>query len=278
MNQVRKIEKLNEQELQSNTSFSASWHQDYRDTSYIFIGNLPSKLDEEDILTIFSQYGVPTAMKLMRDKKTGDSLKFAFLKYEDFKSCVLAVDNLNGYEIVPGCMLRVDHVRYKPYKYSDGYDANLKFDENVKKMLEEDFASDEEDGDGGKDKKLIKDQEDDPELEDPMAAYFKEKEKESARKSEKHRSSGKQSSDRHHSHHHRHRSSRSHRDDDKHKNSGNVTHSRKEKRSSRSKTDRDEESRSKRDREDDEYGHRESSSRFKKRTSHRGHRSSTSRR
>ncbi|QPG75422.1 hypothetical protein FOA43_002776 [Brettanomyces nanus] len=110
------VEKLNEAELQEGTPFSASWHQDYRDSSYIFIGNLPAKMNEMDILIVFSQYGVPTFLKLVRDRETGESSRFAFLKYEDFQSSVLAIDNLNGYEIIPGSKLKVDHVRYRPFK------------------------------------------------------------------------------------------------------------------------------------------------------------------
>jgi len=36
---------------------------------------------------------------LVRDEATGDSKGFAFLKYEDARSCVLAVDNLCGTKV-----------------------------------------------------------------------------------------------------------------------------------------------------------------------------------
>src|SRR6202043_3427310 len=90
----------------------ASWHADYRDTAYIYIGGLPFELSEGDIITIFSQFGEPTFIHLVRDKETGKSKGFAFLKYEDQRSTDLAVDNLGGATIV-GRMLRVDHTRYK---------------------------------------------------------------------------------------------------------------------------------------------------------------------
>lgn len=91
---------------------SASWHADYRDTAYIYIGGLPYDLSEGDVVTICSQFGEPVHVNLVRDKETGKSRGFAFLKYEDQRSTDLAVDNLGGATVL-GRILRVDHVRYK---------------------------------------------------------------------------------------------------------------------------------------------------------------------
>lgn len=51
-------------------------------------------------------------MNLVRDKQSGKSKGFAFLKYEDQRSTDLAVDNLGGATIM-GRVLKVDHTRYK---------------------------------------------------------------------------------------------------------------------------------------------------------------------
>lgn len=51
-----------------------------------------------------------------RDKETGKPRGFAFLMYEDQRSTVLAVDNLNGAQVLEKT-LRVDHVKnYKQPK------------------------------------------------------------------------------------------------------------------------------------------------------------------
>jgi RNA-binding motif protein, X-linked 2 len=42
------------------------------------------------------RYGEVVDLNLVRDKKTGKSKGFAFLAYENQKSTILAVDNLNG--------------------------------------------------------------------------------------------------------------------------------------------------------------------------------------
>lgn len=112
MQTIRQIERLNEVELQKCIPPNASWHTDYRDTAYIHIGGLPFELSEGDVLTIFSQYGNPVHIHLARDKETGKSRGFAFLKYEDQRSCDLAVDNLSGAGVL-GRVLGVDHCRYK---------------------------------------------------------------------------------------------------------------------------------------------------------------------
>ena len=57
-------------------------------------------------------------VNMPRDKETGKPRGFAFIMYEDQRSTVLAVDNLNGIKIKPdGRTLRVDHVKnYKQPK------------------------------------------------------------------------------------------------------------------------------------------------------------------
>jgi RNA-binding motif X-linked protein 2 len=55
-------------------------------------------------------------VNLPRDKTTGKQRGFGFLMYEDQRSTVLAVDNLNGAQVL-GRTLRVDHVQnYKQPK------------------------------------------------------------------------------------------------------------------------------------------------------------------
>jgi RNA-binding motif X-linked protein 2 len=132
MNKIREIEKLNEQELEAGVSIKGSWHNDYNDTAYIYIGGLPYNLTEGDILAIFSQYGNPVHLNLVRDKETGKSKGFAFLKYEDQRSTVLAVDNFNGTQIL-GRPIRVDHTRYE-----------AKDDEEVKPVSEIEREEEEE--------------------------------------------------------------------------------------------------------------------------------------
>merc|ERR1711884_10739 len=65
-------------------------------------------------------------INLIRDHKTGKSKGFAFICYQDQRSTILAVDNLNGMKLL-GRLVRVDHVHtYKLPKVPD-IDKYLKF-------------------------------------------------------------------------------------------------------------------------------------------------------
>jgi RNA-binding motif X-linked protein 2 len=46
-----------------------------------------------------SQYGEIEDINLAREEDTGKSRGFAFIKYEDARSCVLAVDNFVGVKV-----------------------------------------------------------------------------------------------------------------------------------------------------------------------------------
>ncbi|GAA5903568.1 hypothetical protein JCM6882_002987 [Rhodosporidiobolus microsporus] len=107
MNQIQHIKRINEQELESGSS--ASWHDQYKDSAYINVGGLPYNLTEGDVITIFSQYGEIADINMPRDPQTGKPRGFAWLMYMDQKSTILAVDNLNGAQVL-GRTLRVDHV------------------------------------------------------------------------------------------------------------------------------------------------------------------------
>lgn len=124
MNSVRAIQQLNKRELEAGINPEGSWHTDYRDTAFVNIGGLPFELSEGDIITIFSQYGEPVWVKLARDKETGKSRGFAWIKYEDQRSCDLAVDNLGGSTIMDR-VIRVDHARYKPKDDEDMRDNTM---------------------------------------------------------------------------------------------------------------------------------------------------------
>lgn len=83
MHNTRAINKISTNELKAGISEGASWHQDYASSSYVFIANLNYEMNEGDIAIVFSQYGEPVDVHLVRHKKTGKSRGFCFLAYED---------------------------------------------------------------------------------------------------------------------------------------------------------------------------------------------------
>ncbi|VEN41857.1 unnamed protein product [Callosobruchus maculatus] len=129
---MKNVKKLSEQEL--FTGNKTSWHDQYKDSAWIFVGGLPYDLSEGDIVCVFSQYGEVVNINLIRAKDTGKSKGYCFLCYEDQRSTILAVDNLNGIKIL-NRTLRVDHVaEYKVPK------EGKKTDEDTKKLYSEGCA------------------------------------------------------------------------------------------------------------------------------------------
>ncbi|XP_019282549.1 RNA-binding motif protein, X-linked 2 [Panthera pardus] len=126
LTKVKLINELNEREVQLGVADKVSWHSEYKDSAWIFLGGLPYELTEGDIICVFSQYGEIVNINLVRDKKTGKSKGFCFLCYEDQRSTVLAVDNFNGIKI-KGRTIRVDHVsNYRAPKDSEEMDDMTK--------------------------------------------------------------------------------------------------------------------------------------------------------
>lgn len=114
LTKVKLVSELNEREAHTAVASTASWHSEYKDSAWIFVGGLPFELTEGDILCVFSQYGEIVNINLVRDQKTGKSKGFCFICYEDQRSTVLAVDNFNGIKI-RGRTIQVDHVScYRP--------------------------------------------------------------------------------------------------------------------------------------------------------------------
>uniref|UniRef100_A0A182M6I1 RRM domain-containing protein n=1 Tax=Anopheles culicifacies TaxID=139723 RepID=A0A182M6I1_9DIPT len=121
---MKNVLKLSDQDLKLGGK--TSWHDQYKDSAWIFVGGLVYDLTEGDVLSVFSQYGEIVNVNLVRDKATGKSKGFAFICYEDQRSTVLAVDNLNGIKLV-GKTIRVDHVHnYRPPKETDKMDPETR--------------------------------------------------------------------------------------------------------------------------------------------------------
>ena len=232
MNQIRAIQALNKREIENGIPPEASWHVDYRDTAFVYFGGLPFELSEGDVITIFSQFGEPVFLKLARDKETGKSKGFGWLKYEDQRSTDLAVDNLGGAEI-GGRLIRVDHARYKMRDDEDPEEGRIGWEDMLRRERAEKGLRSDEESDAGsyaeseaaeakrrpllKEEKelqlLIENHDDD----DPMKEYLveeKKKEVEEALRKEKRRAEKQSRKHRDKDRHHRPHRSRRHDEED----------------------------------------------------------------
>ena len=84
---MRNLNKMNDRELEMGLSGTGqSWHNEYKDSAWIFIGGLPYDLSEGDVICVFSQFGEIVHINLVRDLNTG---KVYFLSRLYFVPCLV---------------------------------------------------------------------------------------------------------------------------------------------------------------------------------------------
>jgi RNA recognition motif-containing protein len=62
----------------------------------IYVGNLPWGATQDDLLTLFQQYGSVRSAQVIMDRETGRSRGFGFVEMEDDGEASRAIEALNG--------------------------------------------------------------------------------------------------------------------------------------------------------------------------------------
>ena len=65
----------------------------------IYVGNLSWSMTDEDLNTLFSEYGTVSSAKILKDKMNGRSKGFGFVEMEDEEAAKAAIAGLNENEI-----------------------------------------------------------------------------------------------------------------------------------------------------------------------------------
>ena len=76
----------------------------------IYVGNLSWQMTDEDLRTLFEQYGSVTSAKIVKDKVSGRSKGFGFVEMSDAAGAQAAIDGMNQKE-VDGRALTVNEAR-----------------------------------------------------------------------------------------------------------------------------------------------------------------------
>jgi RNA recognition motif-containing protein len=76
----------------------------------LYVGNLNYQTQEEDLRSLFAQYGDITSLNIVMDRDTGRSRGFGFVEYADDEQARAAESALNGAEL-DGRNLRVNEAR-----------------------------------------------------------------------------------------------------------------------------------------------------------------------
>ncbi|MBP0018205.1 MAG: RNA-binding protein [Cyanobacteria bacterium SBLK] len=64
----------------------------------VYVGNLPYEVTEEDLQSIFAEYGSVKRVKMPVDRETGRQRGFGFVDMEAENDEAKAIDNLDGAE------------------------------------------------------------------------------------------------------------------------------------------------------------------------------------
>ncbi len=88
----------------------------------IFVGNLSFDSSEQDLRSLFENYGAVQQVRIMTDRDTGRSRGFAFVEMADDAEAAKAIAALNGHEL-NGRDLKVNEARPKEKQQSGGQSA-----------------------------------------------------------------------------------------------------------------------------------------------------------
>ncbi|KAA8539781.1 hypothetical protein F0562_026473 [Nyssa sinensis] len=72
--------------------------KDYDDTN-LYIGYLPPTLDDDGLIRLFSPFGDIVMAKIIKDRLTGLSKGYGFVKYSDVQQANNAIASMNGYRL-----------------------------------------------------------------------------------------------------------------------------------------------------------------------------------
>ncbi|XP_044510259.1 serine/arginine-rich splicing factor SC35-like isoform X2 [Mangifera indica] len=93
--------------------FGKSGPPDIRDTYSLLVLNITFRTTADDLFPLFDKYGKVVDVFIPRDRRTGDSRGFAFVRYKYADEAQKAVDKLDG-RVVDGREIMVQFAKYGP--------------------------------------------------------------------------------------------------------------------------------------------------------------------
>ncbi len=79
----------------------------------IYVGNLSSKVTEDDLKEAFEAFGQLASVTLVKDRSTGDSRGFGFIEMPAKAEAQAAIEGLNGTDLL-GKTVTVNEARPRP--------------------------------------------------------------------------------------------------------------------------------------------------------------------
>lgn len=85
----------------------------------IYVGNMPFSMGEDQLRTLFGEYGEVDSVNVILDRDTGRPRGFAFIEMSDDEGARKAIDALSEHE-VEGRKLKVDQARPRENRRGGG--------------------------------------------------------------------------------------------------------------------------------------------------------------
>ncbi|KAG9144291.1 hypothetical protein Leryth_016947 [Lithospermum erythrorhizon] len=100
-------------EANNMSHFGRAGPPDIRDTYSLLVLNITFRTTADDLFPLFDKYGKVVDVFIPRDRRTGDSRGFAFVRYKYQDEAREAVDRLDG-RVVDGREIMVQFAKYGP--------------------------------------------------------------------------------------------------------------------------------------------------------------------
>jgi cold-inducible RNA-binding protein len=84
----------------------------------LFVANFDKQTDEDDLQTLFSNYGTVIDVSMFRDRETDEPLGYAFVEIPDARKAERAIEHING-RWWNGRKLKVSQRRPRPRDEDD---------------------------------------------------------------------------------------------------------------------------------------------------------------
>lgn len=85
----------------------------------LYVGNLSFQVTEEELTSLFEEYGQVTSVKIVTDRETGRKRGFAFVDLSTDGEAQKALENLDGKEFL-GRPLKISEARENPNRGKGG--------------------------------------------------------------------------------------------------------------------------------------------------------------
>ncbi|XP_035831771.1 serine/arginine-rich splicing factor SC35 [Helianthus annuus] len=95
------------------SDFGRAGPPDIRDTYSLLVLNITFRTTADDLFPLFDKYGKFVDVFIPRDRRTGDSWGYAFVRYKYADETQKAVDKLDG-RVVDGREIMVQFAKYGP--------------------------------------------------------------------------------------------------------------------------------------------------------------------